>query len=54
MLIESYRNCDSRFEAISKSNVTSKVILEHSLGNVAHSVTPLSLKTEFFVFGVDE
>lgn len=54
MLIGSRRNCDSGFEAINKSNVTSEVISEHSLGNLAHSVAPLSLKTEFFVSGVDE
>ena len=45
---------DSAFEAINQSNVTLKVISEHSPGILAHSVAPLSLKMEFFVFGVDE
>lgn len=53
--MEATETVDSVFEAINKSeDVTSKVILEHSLGRSAHSVAPLSLKADFFVFGVDE
>lgn len=54
MFIGSYENCDSGLEAINKSNVASEVVSEHSLGNLARSVPPLSLKRELFVFGVDE
>lgn len=52
--MEATETVDSVFEAINKSDVTSKVISEHSLGRSAHSVAPLSLKADFFVFGVDE
>lgn len=54
MLIGGYRNGDSGIEAINNSDVTLKVISEHSPGNLAPSVAPLSLKTESFVFGADE
>lgn len=54
VLTGSYGNCDSGLKAISKSNVTSQVISERSPGNLARSMAPLSLRTEFFVLGLDE
>lgn len=41
-------------KTINISKVTAEEVSEHSPGNLASSVTPLPLKTELFVFGVDE
>lgn len=54
VLVGRYGNCDSGLKAVNKSNVTSQVISERSLGNLVHSVASLSLRTEFFVLGLDE
>lgn len=53
-LTGSYRNCGSELKTINKSKVTAKEVSQHSLGNLVSSVPLLSLKTELFVFGVDE